>query len=146
MSVRDLNLLPLPDMARRFAMFREELSFYHVVEACQTLSNHASCLPGHPDADEVLLVSNVSASRILEADWSKLGSKGTVCGYRYSLTPTELLFSNYAYISGRLKDGSVVLDVVLSKGRLELLLNDVRRLIAAASEATDSASSSPNPG
>lgn len=131
-SVQDLNRLSISQIAKRLAQSREALSIFDVISAYKTMDQFALSAPGHPDADETFLVSNVSASRILETDWSKAGSRGTICSYRYSITPTELPLANAAYISGRLSDGRVVLDVTFSKPRLALLLKETERLIAEA--------------
>lgn len=74
------------------------------------------------------MISNVSASRILESDWHAVGGERTVCGYRYQITPTELLLTNSVFIAGRLDNGSTVLDVTLNKVKVGLLVNEVKRL------------------
>ncbi|KAF9558209.1 hypothetical protein CPC08DRAFT_709755, partial [Agrocybe pediades] len=128
LSVGELQAFPLPALANLFMASRLSLSMHHVVSAYKMLQT--SCFPNRPDADETLNISNVSASRILEADWKTLGAKRTICGYRYQATPTDVLFTNALYIAGRLDDGSVVLDVSLTKARFELLSGEVQRLTA----------------
>ncbi|KAJ7283391.1 hypothetical protein C8J57DRAFT_1709808 [Mycena rebaudengoi] len=115
LTVESVNALSLPEFTRRFCMARHELSLHDVVASYQTL-----------------VVSNVSASRILETDWSPIGSKGTVCGYRFAITPNELVLCNNAYISGRLSDSSTVLDVTLSTVRMQNLTRAVDMIIAKA--------------
>ena len=51
-----------------------------------------------------------------------------MCGYRYQITPNELLFTNSVFIAGRLDDGSTVLDFVLSNSKTGLLAEEVQRL------------------
>jgi len=128
LSVGELQAFPLPALANLFMASRISLSIHHVVSAYKILQN--TCFPNRPDADETLNVSNVSASRILEADWRPLGSKRTICGYRYQATPTDVLFTNAVYIAGRLDDGSVVLDVSLNRPRFDLLSGEVQRMTA----------------
>jgi hypothetical protein len=60
-SARDLNMLSLPDFAFRLSQSRSFLSLYDVVQAHQILENDPFAFPGIADADETLLVSNVSA-------------------------------------------------------------------------------------
>lgn len=83
------------------------------------------------------MISNVSASRILESDWTAVGAKRTLCSYRYQLTPLRLLLTNAVFISGRLDDGSVVLDVTLTEHRLSLLVAEINKL-GSRSGLTDS--------
>jgi hypothetical protein len=113
-------------------MARHELSLHDVVASYQVMTHNKMTMPVHPSADETLVVSNVSASRILETDWSPIGSKGTVCGYRFAITPNELVLCNNAYISGRLSDSSTVLDVTLSTVRMQNLTRAVDMIIAKA--------------
>lgn len=98
----------------------------HVVSGYRLL--HSNCFPTPPGADETMTVSNVSTSRILEADWNAVGSRRTLCGYRYQATPTDVMFTNAVYIAGRLDDESTVLDVTLNRTRYDLLSGEVQRL------------------
>ncbi|KAL0058583.1 hypothetical protein AAF712_010459 [Marasmius tenuissimus] len=132
-SVEDINNLSLHELTRRFAESRHSFSASHVVSAYQTLVKHPLAMPAHGTADESFLVSNVSASRILEADWSSAGSEGTICGYRYTLTPSAFLVTNSAYISGRLpSDGSHLIEITLNATRTKLLEVEVERIVAAS--------------
>ncbi|KAG7096563.1 hypothetical protein E1B28_003985 [Marasmius oreades] len=124
-SVEDLNSLPLHELSRRLAEARHSFDKVHVACAYNTLRKHPLAMPVHETADESFLVSNVSASRILEADW---GMK-TICGYRYSLTPNALLLTNSAYVSGRLPNGSHLIEVTVSEERIKLVKEEVNRLI-----------------
>ncbi|KAJ2914461.1 hypothetical protein MD484_g5926, partial [Candolleomyces efflorescens] len=133
LSVDDIRSSSLHDLTDLFAASRLGLSKDHIVAAYKLVKLPTLLFPSHPDAYESLTVSNVSASRILESDWSATGAKRTLCGYRYQLTPTEVLFTNAIYIAGRLDDGSVVLDVALTKYRAALLEEEVKRLTELAS-------------
>lgn len=135
-SVRQMNSASLPELSQCLAAARMSLSPSHVISAYKAL--HHFAVPIHPDADETLVVSNVSASRILETDWSAVGGLSTVCGYRYQLTPTRVLLTNAVYISGRLSDGSVVLDITLNSTRLKLLTAEVKALLAAVAASSSS--------
>ncbi|KIM42834.1 hypothetical protein M413DRAFT_10275 [Hebeloma cylindrosporum] len=128
LSIADLKSFSLHALTNLLAASRASLSMHHVVTAYKCLQQ--SCFPNPPGADETIMVSNVSASRILESDWTAVGSRRTLCGYRYQATPTDVLFTNAVYIAGRLDDGSVVLDVTLNKARFELLSGEVQRITA----------------
>jgi hypothetical protein len=124
--------MTLSELTRTLALARRELNLDHVVSARQFISNPGISMPVHPDADETLAVSNVSASRILETDWSPVGSQGTLCGYRFSATPNNLVLANTVYISGRLSDSSTVIDVNLSKVRMQNLTAAIEKLALQA--------------
>ncbi|KAF5336942.1 hypothetical protein D9611_002884 [Ephemerocybe angulata] len=131
LSVSDVQSFSLHGLASILTASRLSLSKAQVVSAYKTLSS-APHFPSHPDAQDSLTISNVSASRILEADWHATGARRTVCGYRYQMTPTGVVFSNAIYIAGRLDDGSVVIDVTLNTQRMRLIEEEVTRLIDAA--------------
>ncbi|KAF9268336.1 hypothetical protein L218DRAFT_977607 [Marasmius fiardii PR-910] len=126
-TVEDLNNLPLHELSRRLAEARHSFERLHVASAYKTLQKHPMAMPVHESADESFLVSNVSASRILEAEW---GLK-TLCGYRYSLTPNALLLTNSAYISGRLPGGSHLIEVTVSEERIGLVMEETKKLLGS---------------
>ncbi|CAK5276112.1 unnamed protein product [Mycena citricolor] len=118
LKVEEINALSLAEFTRRYCAARHSLNLGHVVSAHLLLSNNPICMPVHPKAQDTIVLSNVSASRILETDWSPVGSQGTICGYRFSATPNNLVIGNSVYISGRLGDGSTVIDVNVNQTRL----------------------------
>lgn len=134
LSVSDVQSFSLPALTSILTTSRLSLSKPQVVAAFKMLSSGGH-FPSHPEAQDNLTVSNVSASRILEADWSATGVGRTVCGYRYQLTPTGVVFANAIYIAGRLDDGTVVLDVTLNTLKLKLLVDAVTALIDEAADA-----------
>lgn len=134
MTVAQLLKYQTHELACILAESRNELSIPHVVSSHDALAS-ITAFPANPTANENVVVSNVSASRILESDWSPVGAVRTVCGYRYQLTPNEVLITNTVYISGRLDDGSVVLDVSLSKERIDSLVKGVLMLKAVGEQA-----------
>lgn len=127
-KVSDLQTIPLPELTYIFHTARTSYSLNHVGQAYKLVTQSVTTFPVSPHAHENFLVSNVSASRILESDWSAIGAERTVCGYRYQITPNELLLTNSVFIAGRLDDGSTVLDVTLSKVKAGLLVDEVKRL------------------
>ncbi|EFI27626.1 hypothetical protein CC1G_14552 [Coprinopsis cinerea okayama7 len=133
LTAAELRSLPLPDLTSQLADHRRSLSKGHVLSAYQMLKTPTILFPNHPEADDDLMISNVSASRILQTDWTLAGSKKTVCGYRYQLTPTKVVFTNAVYIAGRLDDGTVVLDVSLNKAKFDVFVREVERLCAEGS-------------
>ncbi|KAG5353634.1 hypothetical protein C0989_004315 [Termitomyces sp. Mn162] len=133
MTVVQLKNYPLHELSRIFTASRNALAVSHVISSYDALTS-TTAFPANPKANENIVVSNVSASRILESDWSAIGAVRTLCGYRYQLTPNEILVTNTVYIAGRLEDGSVVLDVSLSKGRIDLLVKEVLILKAVGEQ------------
>ncbi|KAJ7367905.1 hypothetical protein DFH08DRAFT_928270 [Mycena albidolilacea] len=128
LTVKELNSLTIPEFSLALSQARQKLSLDHVVSSHQLLADKPFSMPIHPDADETLAVSNVSASRILESDWSGVGSRGTVGGYRFSATPNNLVIGNRVYFSGRLPDGTTILDVNLNKVRMQNLATAIEKL------------------
>ncbi|KAG6861375.1 hypothetical protein C0995_000781 [Termitomyces sp. Mi166 len=134
MTVAQLKSYPLHELSSILAASRNALAIPHLISSHDALTS-ITAFPANPKANENVVVSNVSASRILESDWSAIGAIRTVCGYRYQLTPNEALMTNTVYIAGRLDDGSVVLDVSLSKERIDLLVKEVLILKAVGEQA-----------
>ncbi|KAJ7688345.1 hypothetical protein B0H17DRAFT_1332077 [Mycena rosella] len=132
LTVRELNAMTVPEFTLALSRARCALNLDHVVSAHQLMTENRITMPVHPAADETLVMSNVSASRILETDWSPVGSQGTVCSYRFSATPNNLVLANTAYISGRLSDSSTVLDVNFSKARMQNLTAAIEGLKSQA--------------
>ncbi|KAG6897674.1 hypothetical protein C0992_012423 [Termitomyces sp. T32_za158] len=134
MTVAQLEKYHLHELSCILAESRNALAISHVISSHDALAS-ITAFPANPKANENVVVSNVSASRILESDWSAIGAARTVCGYRYQLTPKEVLITNAVYIAGRLDDGSLVLDVSLSKERIDLLVEGVLKLKAVGEQA-----------
>ncbi|KAK7051263.1 hypothetical protein VNI00_004763 [Paramarasmius palmivorus] len=138
-TASELQSLSLASLTTLLSDSRKTLSNRDVLRGYRTLKAHGFVLPGNWNADEDFLVSNVSASRILEADWRLLTSDSssgkTICGYRYSMTPNELLLTNMAYISGRLGDGSHLIELCINKQRMGVLEEEVKRIVAESKKA-----------
>ncbi|KAF8075831.1 hypothetical protein FPV67DRAFT_1469438 [Lyophyllum atratum] len=130
MTVAELQKYPLHELSHLLAVSRASLAMPHVIKSYGALES-ITAFPANPTAHETIVVSNVSASRILESDWSPVGAARTVCSYRYQLTPTEVVFTNGVYIAGRLDDGSVVLDLSLNKARIDLIAQAILALKAS---------------
>ncbi|KXN92861.1 hypothetical protein AN958_07058 [Leucoagaricus sp. SymC.cos] len=130
-KVSDLQTIVLPELTYILHTARSSFSLNHVGQAYKLVMQSVTTFFVSPHAHENLLISNVSASRILESDWRVIGAERTVCGYRYQITPNELLLTNSIFIAGRLDDGSTVLDVTLNKIKAGLLVEEVRKLTKA---------------
>jgi hypothetical protein len=136
---KDIQSFTLGHLTSLVAASRMALTKDHIVSAYSCVKKPIIMFPTHPEAEDDLMISNVSASRILESDWSTIGGKRTICGYRYQLTPTDIMFANAVFIAGRLEDGTVVLDVSLNKARMELLVGEVEEAVRAAAGGTNGA-------
>lgn len=139
LSAKDVQAFTLQHLASLLAASRMALTKEHIISAYTCVKAPIIMFPTHPEAEDDLMISNVSASRILESDWSTIGSKRTLCGYRCQLTPTDILFANAVFIAGRLDDGTVVLDVSLNKARLDLLMEEVEEAVRAATRVSNDA-------
>lgn len=127
-TVSDLQTIPLHELTYILHTARSSYSLNHVGQGYKLVTQSVTTFLVSPHAHENLLISNVSASRILESDWGAVGAEKTLCGYRYQITPNELLLTNSVFIAGRLDDGSTVLDVTLNKVRAGLLIDEVKKL------------------
>ncbi|KAF7301225.1 hypothetical protein MIND_00687300 [Mycena indigotica] len=128
LTVQTINSTPLPELTQQLCASRHSLSLSHVAAAHHIMTTSKLTMPVHQAAQDTLVISNVSASRIFETDWSPVSSEGTICSYRFSATPNNLVFGNGVYISGRLSDGSTVLDVNLNAVRMENLARAIGEL------------------
>ncbi|KAF8211531.1 hypothetical protein K438DRAFT_1958625 [Mycena galopus ATCC 62051] len=128
LTVKELNSLTTAEFALALCQARHKMSLDHVLSSHQFLTSNALTMPVHPVAHETFTLSNVSASRILESDWSAIGSEGTLSGYRFSPTPNNLVIGNRAYFSGRLVDGTTIIDVNLNKVRMQNLATAIEKL------------------
>ncbi|TFK28628.1 hypothetical protein FA15DRAFT_753319 [Coprinopsis marcescibilis] len=137
LTVGEVASLPLRELASLLAESRLGMSKQYVTSAYKLLKKPSGVkLLRHPSASEEVTISNVSASRILEADWAPVGGKRTLCGYRYNVGELNLVFSNAVYIAGRLSDGTVVLDTGLSKARFDIFVAEVQKLVEAANTSS----------
>lgn len=135
MHVQEIRDTPLHTLCRTLAVLRLSFSRAHAVLAARILrSDGVTVAPFHRDAQESLAVSNVSATRIMEVDWSAIGGTKVVCGYRYPVS-NGFVLTNMLHVSGRLADGSVVLDMCLRRRRLESVEREVNTLIAASNHS-----------
>ncbi|KAF9464314.1 hypothetical protein BDZ94DRAFT_1289447 [Collybia nuda] len=130
LTVAELCKYSLPELSEVLASARASLAIPHILSSYKAVKS-ITAFPVNPSAHENLMISNVSASRILESDWSTIGGTKTLCGYRYQLTPNELMMTNTVYIAGRLADGSVVMDMSLNKDRVDLLIKAVGAISAS---------------
>jgi hypothetical protein len=77
-------------------------------------------------------MTNIASSRILEVDWSAVGGDRVMCGYRFSVDEWSLVITNMFFISGRLADGSTILDIILTKKRWQRVEIEVMKLIESS--------------
>jgi hypothetical protein len=131
-SVGEILSTPLYLLCHTLALARISLSGFHAIYAANAFDRYHVAAPFHPEAEESLSVINVSSTGILNTDWRAVGAGSTICGYRYPIAERPLPFSNSVFVSGRLDDGSVVLDTVLRKARLKRLEEEIKVLVAAS--------------
>ncbi|EIW79542.1 hypothetical protein CONPUDRAFT_125865 [Coniophora puteana RWD-64-598 SS2] len=133
-TVSSLRETSLADLAYTFA--RSRLSFdstqvfsaYHFLRDLSTKKGFLFN-PAHPDVDEALMVSNVSAQRIVEFDWTSLGAGRTVSSYRINSSRLPVRFSRLLSLAGRLADGSALIDGVLTERSWDHVQREFEQLI-----------------
>ncbi|KIK51143.1 hypothetical protein GYMLUDRAFT_181795 [Collybiopsis luxurians FD-317 M1] len=122
-----LALLPVPllpvsyiqrvtvaELARMFSRSRNAFCEYDVSLFYKQLTGSLPFPTGDDDANVVpLVISNASKWRLIEMDWSKIGVKETICAYRM-LHEYDKAGKDAVQMIGRLPNGSIVLDTILS--------------------------------
>lgn len=140
-TLADLKKTPLHILAISFARSRlgmtsdTALNLYHTF---QMLASSKAFLfhPMHEDAYEALLVSNVSSQQIVETDWSCAGAVSTLCSYRSQTPRIPIMFKYLCALSGRLGNGTALLEAVLRKSHWIRVEAEVNRLIEKFAHAS----------
>jgi hypothetical protein len=133
-TIADLKETPLHILALSFALSRLGLTseipldVYHLF---QKLASSKAFLfhPIHVDANEALFVSNVSNERIVEVDWRPVGAISTLYSYRSQTPRIPVMFKYLCALSGRLIDGTALIEAVLRKRHWDRVEAEVTRLI-----------------
>ena len=73
-------------------------------------------------------MSNMSSGRTAGIDWTAVGGGKTVGTYMVVIT-YPLVWPNVVCITGRLADGSTVLNVVLSREKMRVISEEVQRIL-----------------
>ena len=146
-TTAELRAIPLHVLATRLARARGTLSIAHAAHVYGLLQGAAAprpkginsfraVMPCNKEAKENLAMSNMSVARIVDIDWSGLtrAEEGkttgkTVCRYKKLLTDSPVLIGNLVTIAGRRADGSLVLDVILTKRKMKALKDGLNHLI-----------------
>ncbi|KIK52343.1 hypothetical protein GYMLUDRAFT_180180 [Collybiopsis luxurians FD-317 M1] len=129
-----LALLPIPplpvalirkaklaELTQIFAQARNAFCEYDVSVFFKQLTGILPFMEGEDEGVVPLVISNASNWRLIEIDWSKVGAIKTICGYRM-LHEYEKVGKDAVQMIGRLRNGSIVLDTILSAeaiGKLE---------------------------
>ncbi|KAF5315348.1 hypothetical protein D9619_007488 [Psilocybe cf. subviscida] len=146
-TTAELQSIPLHTLATRLARARGTLSIAHAAHVYDLLQDAAAprrkginsfraVMPYNKDANENLAMSNMSIARIVDINWSGItrAEEGkttgkTVCRYKKVFTDSPMLVGNIVTIAGRRADGSLVVDVVLAKRKMQVLKDAVNLLI-----------------
>jgi len=115
------RVFKIPDLARMLAVWRSTFSRKHVLTAYETLQRSARAYPFDPSSDETLTLADLSACRLAEMDWTKVGASATLGMTRFHLTSEKFMWTNTVCILGCLPDGGVLLDSILGGPRLSRL-------------------------
>ena len=79
-----------------------------------------------------------SSTPVFDIDWSGLGGKRTVCMCKPFLGESSILLSNAVTIDGTLGDGHIMMDVVLNRRRMQILEEELEKLVGSCSGQTNS--------
>ena len=73
-------------------------------------------------------MSNMSSARTVEINWTAVGGGKVISRYQI-LIGAPLSVANVVNITGRLADGSILLDVVLNREKMKVISEEVERLL-----------------
>ena len=79
-------------------------------------------------SDETVHMSNMSPARSVNINWTAVGGGKTICRYQI-LNSYPLSVANLVNITGRLADGSTLLNVVLNREKIRVISEEVQRIL-----------------
>ena len=133
-TVKDIQTTPVHRLAHIFATARSSLSISEAVSIYRDVyqgfkpSRTKMILPYDERSDENMIMSNMSIARMVDINWTGLGGGKTVCRYK-ALIGTPVLASNVVTITGRLADGSTLLDLVLNREKTRKIEAEIQRIL-----------------
>ena len=133
LSVEEIRSTPIHKLAYNVAIARGSLSISEPLRLYRDL--FPSFKPSKTKimflhdrfSDEALFISNTSSSRTAEIDWTAVGGGKTIC--RYQSLYAYLMLPNLVHITGRLADGSALLDVVMNREKIRVISEEVQRIL-----------------
>ena len=134
LSVEKIRSTPVHKLAYNIAIARdsfsisEPVSVYRDVFPAFRKSNMKAMLLYYGLLDETLIISNTSSARTVEINWTAVGGGKTICRYQI-LNSYPLSVANLVNITGRLADGSALLDVVLNREKMRVISEEVQRIL-----------------
>lgn len=144
LTVAEIKAIPLHHLAYELAKATSGLSLGHAIKVYKLLEESTKPSPTiktvvpHDDrAEEAMFFSNMSFGRVVDINWTGLGGKRTVCIYKPLLGESFLLISNTVTIDGTLGNGNIVMDVVLNRRRMQILEEELEKLVGSYSSQTN---------
>ena len=134
LSVEEIRSTPVHKLAYNFAIARGSLSVSEPVSVYKDIfsafkpSNTKAIILCDRLSDEAVFMSNMSSGRTAGIDWTAVGGGKTVGTYMVVIT-YPLVWPNVVCITGRLADGSTVLNVVLSREKMRVISEEVQRIL-----------------
>ena len=134
LSVEEIRSTPVHKLAHNVAIARDSLSISEPVWLYRDLfpsfkpSKTKAILLYDRLSDEALFISNTSSARTAEINWTAVGGEKTICRYQI-LYGSPLPIANLVNITGRLADGSALLDVVLNREKMRVISREVQRIL-----------------
>ena len=134
LSVEEIRSTPVHKLAYNFAIARGSLSISEPVSVYRDIfpaykpSNTKAILHSDRLSDEAVFITNISSSRTVDIDWTTVGGGKTIGAYMV-VVAYPLFVSNVVCITGRLADGSTLLNVVLNREKMRVISEEVQRIL-----------------
>ena len=137
LSVEEIQSTPVHKFAYNFAIARgslsvsEPVSVYRDVFSAYKPSNTKAIVLCDRLSDEAVFMSNISSGRTVDINWTAIGGGKTVGTYMVVVT-YPFVWPNVVCITGRLADGSTLLNVVLNQRKMRVISEEVQRILEEA--------------
>ena len=136
LSVEELRGLPIPSLAHAFSQSRRSFVLDTAVQAHETMLAATKLFArraiGMQAGVEALGLSNMTSYGIVNIDWTGCGVGKTLLRQKKGTTVSGVEITNNVVIVGHLGDGSLLLDVHLTKQKRASLERAIRELVEAA--------------
>ena len=134
LSVEEIRSTPVHKLAYNIAIARgslsisEPVSVYRDVFPAYKPSNTKALLHGDRLSDETVYMSNMSPARSVEINWTPVDGGKIISKYSI-IIGYPIMTVNVVNITGRLADGSTLLNVVMNREKMRVISEEIQRIL-----------------